>query len=227
VHSVPNGDIVSIFEAHEKKRFRNSIVLVIAIVLIGTSLFLYTARRSRQQAIVAAELARQQALVAQQQRDAEREHLQQTEQKRRYDEYFGYLQLGASYARTSLNKAIQAYDSALSIIPESEQAHSLKAYALLRRGQIERSNGQLEKAGADVKASIETFERGLTFDPKSAWGHYNLALAYWENGQQKEAVDQLRIVLDLDPTFRDVILSDGQFSKFRGNLEFKKLLSLS
>lgn len=107
--------------------------------------------------------------------------------------------------------AVDCYDRAIATDPANPVIYDLKGYSLLRAGQID--------------ASVTTLEKSVSLAPDYVWGHYNLALAYWAAGANERAVSEVKKVLDIDPSFSEVIRRDGQFSKFWGSEEFKQILA--
>ena len=212
--------------AQKQRRERNrilSVALTAMVIAAVVALFGLLRLSDRTQASIEAE--RQQAgrlrtLQAENDR-IERELARQTEIRRKFPEA---IERGVREAENGrLARAIEAYDEALALDPQSEQAYSLKGYALLRRGQILKSKDP-SKSAEDVKAAVRTFEEGLKFYDESVWGHYNLALAYWESGDETRAIEQVKRVLELDPGFKDVVKSDVQFNRFKPNKTFQELI---
>lgn len=55
-------------------------------------------------------------------------------------------------------------------------------------------------------------------------GHYNLALAYWADGQKTKAIDEIKTCLKLDPKYKDKIKDDTQFETFKSSKEYRALI---
>ena len=88
--------------------------------------------------------------------------------------------------------------------------HDLRGYALLRSG--------------DVQGAIKSLEKSVSFAPDYVWGHYNLALAYGKDGQTDQAMQQVRSLIQLDPSMVQTLRSDGQFRIFRDVPAYKALI---
>jgi tetratricopeptide (TPR) repeat protein len=106
--------------------------------------------------------------------------------------------------------AIREFDKAIELDDLNPNAYNMKGYAQLRNG--------------DIKGAVETLRHSIDMDPKYVWGHYNLALAYWALGDHSNAIKEVKSVLDIKPEFREVLMKDGQFSKFRSLPEYTHLL---
>jgi tetratricopeptide (TPR) repeat protein len=121
--------------------------------------------------------------------------------------------------RGRLTDAIALYDEAIKLSPQSANLFQFRGYALLRRSQM--------KPGTrpnDLRDAVVSLEQAVRLDPSNAWSHYNLSLAYWEEGDKERAVDEVRRVLQIDATFRDIIDKDVQFTPFRELSTFRSLM---
>lgn len=124
-------------------------------------------------------------------------------------------------SRGQLTEAIASYNKAIRLNPKSANAYQFLGYALLRRSQI-----KPESYSNDLKDSVFALEKAIQLDPTHVWAHYNMALAYWAAGKKDMAIDMVRRVLKIDPSFRDVLAKDVQFKHFRKSSEFRKLLQI-
>jgi tetratricopeptide (TPR) repeat protein len=86
----------------------------------------------------------------------------------------------------------------------------LKGYSLLREGK--------------VQEAVAALGRSVEIDPDYIWGHYNLALAYWAAGDRPKAIAEVKEVLRIDPSFKDVIRNDGQFNRFNASPAYRELI---
>lgn len=130
-----------------------------------------------------------------------------------------YIREGVGYAQSGkLSSAIEAYNKAINIDTSNAEAYGLLGYTLLRRGQIKHSND-------DIQEAVKSLEHSVRLDSTNKWSHYNLALAYWEFGEQEKAIQSVKKTLALEPNIKKVIIDDVQFRKFQKAPEFKKLLS--
>lgn len=122
-----------------------------------------------------------------------------------------YVRLGVnSFQAGNFSEAVRAYDRAIELDPMNPVVFDLRGYSLLREGRV-------QEAVAALKRSAE-------IEPEYIWGHYNLALAYWAAGDRSNAVAEVRTVLQLDPTFKNVIRNDGQFKKFNASPAYRELM---
>lgn len=193
--------------------------VVIVGLLFATYGAIVESRKAEDKALLAmkrAELVAEQTRLAEEER---REAERLREQLRLQAEVERLVWDGAELAgRGRITDAIRSYDLAIELNPNSAKAHQLRGYAHLRRAQI--------KPGAhptDVADAVASLGKGVSLDPEHVWGHYNLALAYWEAGRKKDAVASVRRVLEIDPSFRSVISQDQQFVPFRESKEFLAL----
>lgn len=115
----------------------------------------------------------------------------------------------AFYLQRKYDQAIDEYQQALKIDVDNWEAYGLMGYSYLRDHQIEKAVVQLEE-------SVNT-------NPCYAIGHYNLALAYWANGQKDKAIEQVKLTVQVDKSFKNKILQDTQFTAFKSEKEFKKI----
>jgi tetratricopeptide (TPR) repeat protein len=109
-------------------------------------------------------------------------------------------------------RAIEECDKAIALDPESATAYSSKGYSQMRLG---------EEAGGQYEAAIKTLEYLTSkVDPHYPFGHYNLALAYWKNGQPAKAIAEAETVLKLDPSFCTTFQEDPSYGWFRQKREY-------
>ncbi len=187
------------------------IVVILALAYSGKQLSIVETARSEQEER-ALELQMQVGQLAR-----EKEHLEKDLQHLRD------RSIRARNASTPLQSGLKAfftknymgavayYDQAIEIDPENPVLFDFKGYALLRAGR--------------VNEAVNALERSVQIAPDYVWGHYNLALAYWRVGRHEDALSEVRRVLELDPSFRETILGDGQFSKFKRSAVFNELVS--
>lgn len=110
-------------------------------------------------------------------------------------------------------EAVQEYDRAIEVDPDNLTAYNNKGYAFIRLGYF--------------KEAIEPLKYAIDKDPSYIWGHYNLALAYWDQGERDKAVNEVAAVLKIDKHFRDIIKHDSQFEKFKISPAYLKLIESS
>jgi len=132
-------------------------------------------------------------------------------QSRKVREAFTYLQLGIKkFFGRDFNGALPYYEKAIEVNPTNPVLFDLKGYSLLRAGR--------------THDAVAALEHAITLDPGYVWGHYNLALAYWAEGEKDQAVGEVRKAIEIDPALRKQIREDGQFSAFRESAEFRQLI---
>lgn len=86
-----------------------------------------------------------------------------------------YLKLGNIYIDDQPNKAIDYYNKALEIVPDSAAVYCCIGVAL-------KSQGKLDTA-------ISRFEHATKLKPELVEAHYNLGLTYFEKGDIKSAIE--------------------------------------
>lgn len=124
-------------------------------------------------------------------------------------------------SRGRLSESITLYNKAIDLNPQSANAYQFLGYTFLRRSQM--------RPGVhpnDLKDSISALEKAIQLDRTHVWARYNLALAYWEAGKKKIAIDTIHSLLEIDSSFIGVIANDPQFKKFRESYEFRKLINI-
>lgn len=104
-------------------------------------------------------------------------------------------------------EAIQKYDEAIKLDPDNLTAYSNMGYAYIRLG--------LEKTGDDsaqlFKKAIEPLKESIKRDDSFVWGHYNLALAYYNTGDSDAAAKEADKVLELDLAFCKTFKTDPSY----------------
>jgi tetratricopeptide (TPR) repeat protein len=122
------------------------------------------------------------------------------------------LVAGVKFARKKeFGKAILEYQKAIDADANNFRACELMGYAYYRIGHI--------------NEAIQTLSKLTDSKPDYALGHYNLALAYWANGQKKEAIEEVRKVIGLNPKYREEFKRDLQFKDFESSDEYKGLIN--
>jgi len=95
--------------------------------------------------------------------------------------------------------------------PRNSEVYGLLGYSYLRNEQINRA--------------IESLQISLRRNPKNLMSHYNLALAYWANGQKTDAIEELRTLYQLDSKYEGVVKKDAQFRKILNSKEYETINS--
>jgi tetratricopeptide (TPR) repeat protein len=115
-------------------------------------------------------------------------------------------------ASPSTQELIASYDWALLTDKNNAVLYNLKGYALFREG-------------AFIPA-IDNLKQATVLSPAYVWGHYNLALALWANGDHNAAIVEVKRVVRIDPSFVSIILADGQFKPFHTDEAFNEALDV-
>lgn len=122
-----------------------------------------------------------------------------------------YISKGVSKAREGkYDEAIVSYLEAIHRDPENKEALNLLGYTFFKKKQY--------------IIAISYLERSTQIEPDEPWGHYNLALALWANGDKDRAIREVQQALILDPTFRNKIKEDSQFKNFYSSQRFRELI---
>jgi tetratricopeptide (TPR) repeat protein len=110
--------------------------------------------------------------------------------------------------------AMEKFNEALKTAPDDPPALQAKGYLLLRQGHIDEALTLLQKSANN--------------DPQYQWAHYGLALAYWKKGNSEAALDEVRQVLKLDPSFFRTFRGDANFAPYiKSSLEFRQALAVA
>jgi tetratricopeptide (TPR) repeat protein len=122
-----------------------------------------------------------------------------------------YVEYGkAYYYERNYPVAIRCYSMAIEKNSENWTAFGLRGYSYLRMH--------------DEEKAVNSLEQSIHLNPAYIDGHYNLALAYWASGLKEKALDEVKKVIDLDPSFKYKIKEDGQFKAFKDSQEFNELI---
>jgi tetratricopeptide (TPR) repeat protein len=188
---------------------------VMLLVMIGLAAWAY---RERSHAITAEarEVKTYQTLKAIMDRELEEARKESEEAKNRevnVREAAIHLRYSLAFRqKKEWDQAIRECDKAIELDPESATAYSSKGYSQMRLG---------EEAGGHYEEAIKTLEYLTSkVDPHYAFGHYNLALTYWKNGQVTKAIAEAETVLKLDPSFCKTFEEDPDYVWFRQKREY-------
>ena len=149
-------------------------------------------------------------------------------------------------AQSDFALASRIYSEILSVEPENTAALAGMARAHLQGGNLDQAKAVLgrvtakDKTNADVvaaQAAIDLAEQAkaagpigdlkakAAADPKDFQARLDLALAYWANGQRKEAIDELLAMIKLDRKWNDEAARQ-QLLKFFEALGFSDPLAI-
>ena len=109
--------------------------------------------------------------------------------------------------RKKYKDAINEYDAAIKLDPLNPAAWGNRGYAQFRDGQNDAAIATLENLTTKVDSSY-------------AYGHYNLALAYWKAKRSEEAIREAKAVLNLGD-FCDTFRGDPNYKWFLETDEYK------
>jgi tetratricopeptide (TPR) repeat protein len=115
-------------------------------------------------------------------------------------------QFGRAEMASSLNKARDAADRAISLNPNLADAHAAKAFALCY--------GDWDIAGSDAE-----FQRALALDPNSSMTHHWYASTLHDRGEASASLHQIAEALHLDPTSAAIATDAAFFQADYGNLD--------
>ena len=117
----------------------------------------------------------------------------------------------SAYHEGRFADAIAAYNEALKLDAANPTAMSLRGQTLLRTGRVD-----------DAIASLK---QALDMQPSFMQAHYSLALAYWEAGEQRLAIEEVEALLDSHPEYYSTLRFDANFSQFYSASAYRDLLS--
>jgi putative thioredoxin len=152
----------------------------------------------------------------------------------------------SAMAQNDFALASRIYNEILSVEPENTAALAGMARGHLQGGNLDQAKAVLgrvaakDKTNADVvavQAAIDLAEQAkaagpigdlkakAAADPKDFQARLDLALAYWANGQRKEAIDELLAMIKLDRKWNDEAARQ-QLLKFFEALGFSDPLAI-
>ena len=194
-------------EEKEKSQRRNALIYVGLPLIVGLALTVWTFWQAQNLKLITQTLqsAQQAAMTQKMELESARAQLS------RVNAAGNQIRRGVSqFYSKNYSAAIAAYDKAIELDPTNAVVFDLKGYCLLKTG--------------DTQKAIDVLKQAIVIDRKYLWAHYDLALAYWTGGDTSSAVAEVKQLIALDPTFRDVIKTDAQFGKFRTSPEFRTLI---
>jgi tetratricopeptide (TPR) repeat protein len=127
------------------------------------------------------------------------------------------------FFRKDYEGAIEFYNGAIKIDDNNPVLFDLKGYALLRKSRL-RNGTEVAERAQDLAEAIKSSEQSVKLDPNYEWGHYNLALAYWEDNRPEQAVDEVQKFLEMERSACEIIKHDAQFGKFTKSANFNRLM---
>jgi tetratricopeptide (TPR) repeat protein len=199
--------LVDALEAKERRGRRNAMLYLGLPLIAGLALTFWTAWQARTLRENEKKLVSLQEEIKNQKTALE----DATAQLRKTRSAIEYVRFGInSFQAGNFSAAVRAYDRAIELDPMNPVVFDLKGYSLLREGK--------------VPEAIAALRRSVDIDHNYIWGHYNLALAYWAAGDRSNAVAEVKQVLQIDPSFKEVIGNDVQFKKFNASPAYQELM---
>jgi tetratricopeptide (TPR) repeat protein len=84
--------------------------------------------------------------------------------------------------------------------------------------------GYLALVQGDNEYAITCFNTSVEMNPTYGMGHYNLALAYWADGNKAKSVNELKILYGLDPQYKKLVMEDSQFEEIIQSKEYQNMV---
>jgi tetratricopeptide (TPR) repeat protein len=133
----------------------------------------------------------------------------EAEEKRNKIEAQAHMNKGQFFLqRRQFADAVKEFDAATQLDPVDADAWSAKGYAQFRNNQLE-----------DAIATLEYLTTNI--DTSHAYGHYNLALAYWKAKKPNDARREARTALSLGSGFCDTFKGDSNYKWFLDSDDYK------
>jgi tetratricopeptide (TPR) repeat protein len=200
-------NLFSALEVKDKKRKRYYFVVTFLLIAIGLFLAYWTSHQSQEIYSKDYLIKSLHDTVTVKQTKLDTVKLKQINIQKSIEQ----VNIGSMHAsRGRFKEAFIAYNKAIELDSTNSGAYALKGYLLLRSG--------------DKKNALANLEHAVELDSTLNWHHYNLSLAYWDNGLKEEAINQLRIIFSKDSSFRKIVSDDRQFMKFKASNEFNLLM---
>ena len=107
-----------------------------------------------------------------------------------------------------LQEAVQAFDEAIQLNPDSAEAYS-------NRGNALKELGQLENAAASYENAIASYDIAIQLKPDFAEAYYNRGNGLKDLGRLDEAVESYGKAIQLKPDFAGAYLNLSALKKYR------------
>ena len=158
--------------------------------------------------------------------------------QRNPDDPKGWVLLGLAYLdRNEYPRALEAFQRAVTVGPESAEAHNWLGVALAEKADLPAAIAEFRRAVAldskygraysnlgstlaqsgDYAGAVQVFRQALALEPNSVGAHLNLGTALRETGDLDGALEHLRKVADSDPNDASVQYQLGQTLGQSGN----------
>ncbi|MGC2181921.1 MAG: tetratricopeptide repeat protein [Terriglobales bacterium] len=164
-----------------------------------------------------------------------------------------YVTLGLAYwDRNDYPHALEAFQRAVKVGPNSAEAHNWLGVALMGKADLPGSVAEFKKAVAldpkysraytnlgsalaksgDLDAAVDAFKKALALAPENLAAHMNLGVALREKGDAEGALVHLRRVAEADPRNADIQYELGQTLRQSGDIPgaiaaFEKALEIN
>jgi len=125
------------------------------------------------------------------------------------DYAYAYYNLGMSYAKLKrYQEAIEAYKQAIRINPDFEEAYTMLGVSYGSIGR-EKEASECYKQGTRVGklGVIEVWKQTIRTKPDDAEAHYNLGVAYLDAGDKGSALDEYKVLKDLNRDFANKLFN--------------------
>jgi tetratricopeptide (TPR) repeat protein len=132
-----------------------------------------------------------------------------------YDNALGYFETAANrnpkradawvqvgYCKVKQGKAeegIRAYQHALQLKPDSDEIHNKLGDAYYYAGRM--------------REAIDSYSRAASLSPGNADAHYNLAVAHFETGNERLALEEAKILRQLDGKLYEKFVSETRLER--------------
>jgi tetratricopeptide (TPR) repeat protein len=162
-----------------------------------------------------------------------------------FDQYACYFNGNALINLGRYEEAIAAYDQALAINPNLDEAFYKKGNALINLSRYEEAiaaydqalaiNPNLDEAFYNkgialinlgrYEEAIAAYDQSLAIKPEDANTHFNKSCCFALSGQTEPAITSLQTAISLDSKYREMAKTDTDFDAIRDLEEFQQLLA--
>jgi len=138
----------------------------------------------------------------------------------RRGEGVGLGNLGTEYyILGETKKAIEYYEQGLKITREIGDIRN--------EGVCLGNLGNAYRALGDAKKAIDYYEQALKIDPEDESVWYNKACAHSLMNKKSEALADLKLAVELNPSYRESAKSDKDFEKLWEDQDFKDIIAVN
>jgi TolB-like protein/Tfp pilus assembly protein PilF len=122
---------------------------------------------------------------------------------------FDYILKGISYKEQykaeTLVQAHECFDKAIELDPDSAEAYGWKAWVFL----LERWLDDINDSDESLNQAFISAKKSIAIDAFSEIGHWSLAAAYLEQGDNSRGFSELEKALDINPNNPDLMVHKG------------------